>query len=201
MANTVDTLGDKALLRAILDGSLTEFKDEYVSIINNRKLYTMPELTIISAKQMTSIGDPAIRETPKLQILVFPKFTGLFPNGGVGGSTDLEIADLVVSGFKNYSHFYACGKLTKLILRKSESIASLADTNSFDGTPFASGGTGGTIYIPKVLYDELGTGTSLDYKAATNWSVIEGRGTITWAQIEGSEYEHYYADGTPIPTT
>lgn len=49
--------------------------------------------------------------------------------------------------------------------------------------------TGGTIYIPKVLYDHLGDGTSLDYKAATNWSTVDGYGAITWAKIEGSAYE------------
>lgn len=54
---------------------------------------------------------------------------------------------------------------------------------------FASGGTGGTIYIPKSLYDHLGDGSEYDYKAATNWSTIDSYGTITWAQIEGSEYE------------
>lgn len=96
--------------------------------------------------------------------------------------------------------FYNDGNLTTLILRRSSTIVALADNGSaFTNTRFASGGTGGTIYIPKVLYDELGTGSSLDYKAATNWSTIDGYGTITWAQIEGSQYENYYADGTPIP--
>ena len=63
---------------------------------------------------------------------------------------------------------------------------------------YIAGGSGGEIYIPKVLYDHLGDGTSSDYKAATNWSTVDARGTITWKQIEGSEYERYYADGTPI---
>lgn len=84
-----------------------------------------------------------------------------------------------------------------LILRDS-ALTALASTGVFDVSAFASGGTGGTIYIPKALYDHLGDGTALDYKAATNWSTIDGYGTITWAQIEGSQYENYYADGTPI---
>ena len=72
--------------------------------------------------------------------------------------------------------------------------------NNYMPTNFHSGGSGGTIYIPKVLYDHLGDGSSLDYKAATNWSVYDGYGTITWAKIEGSYYETHYADGTVIPT-
>lgn len=94
--------------------------------------------------------------------------------------------------------FSNCTKLSIMVFRNPNNISTISNLNSFTGTPFASGGTGGTIYIPKVLYDELGTGSSLDYKAATNWSTIDGYGTITWAQIEGSEYENYYADGTAI---
>lgn len=85
-----------------------------------------------------------------------------------------------------------------LIIRRSSAIATLGGINVFSGTPFKSGGTGGTIYIPKALYDHLGDGTTLDYKSATNWSTIDGYGTITWAQIEGSYYETHYADGTVI---
>ena len=90
--------------------------------------------------------------------------------------------------------------LTTIVLR-GDTLTSLTTTSVFEGTPFASGGTGGTIYIPKILYDELGTGSSLDYKSATNWSTFDGYGTITWAQIEGSEYEHYYVDGRGVLQT
>ena len=89
-----------------------------------------------------------------------------------------------------------------LILRTSNACVTLnSSTDDFIGTPFASGGSGGTIYIPESLYNHLGDGTSSDYKAATNWSTVNGYGTITWAKIEGSQYENYYADGTPIPSS
>lgn len=39
------------------------------------------------------------------------------------------------------------------------------------------------------------------YKTASNWSTRFNGGYITFHAIEGSQYEHYYADGTPIPTT
>ena len=100
----------------------------------------------------------------------------------------------------NRTFYSGCPNVDTLILR-STSLSTMSWTNAFDSTPFANGGSGGTIYIPKSLYDHLGDGTSLDYKAATNWSTIDGYGTITWAKIEGSQYENYYADGTPIPTT
>lgn len=117
------------------------------------------------------------------------------------GTMTLTTVDLTGRGNAGLtaSMFQGCENLATLILRESV-IYPLGDINAFTQTPFASGGSGGTIYIPKALYDHLGDGTSLDYKAATNWSTIDGYGTITWAQIEGSIYETQYADGTPIPS-
>lgn len=98
------------------------------------------------------------------------------------------------------NNFYGDNKLTTVILRGS-AIVPLGNVSAFNTcNPWKSGGTGGTIYIPKALYDHLGDNSSLDYKAATNWSTLNGYGTITWAQIEGSYYETHYADGTTIPS-
>lgn len=89
-------------------------------------------------------------------------------------------------------------KLDTLILRQS-SVVGLLNINAFtNSTEFRNGGAGGTIYIPKTLYDHLGDGSSLDYKADTNWATIDGYGTITWAKIEGGYYETHYADGTLV---
>lgn len=96
--------------------------------------------------------------------------------------------------------FGGCSALETIVLRYTAILPGIQNLNVFNGTPFANGGSGGTIYIPKSLYDHLGDGTSLDYKAATNWSTLDGYGTITWSKIEGSQYENYYVDGTPIPT-
>lgn len=114
----------------------------------------------------------------------------------------LEIADLTAKSSQGLSGQMFDGQknLTTVILRE-EAIYQMYGISAFGGTPFAEGGTGGTIYIPKALYDHLGDGTALDYKAATNWSTIDGYGTITWAQIEGSQYDGYYADGTAIPAS
>lgn len=91
-----------------------------------------------------------------------------------------------------------CGNFDTLILRDDSQLLVMANATGLNGSKFKSGGAGGTIYIPETLYNHLGDGTSLDYKNATNWSTYDGYGTITWAAIEGSQYENYYADGTPI---
>ena len=90
-----------------------------------------------------------------------------------------------------------CTNFGLLVLRNTN-VQSCNAVANFAGTKFASGGAGGDIYIPKSLYDHLGDGTSSDYKHATNWSTLDGYGTITWHPIEGSYYETHYVDGTPI---
>lgn len=125
----------------------------------------------------------------------------------VANTMQLETVDLTASDLSFQGDTPGIGadcfegdyKFNLLILRSTE-LWPLSNISAFGRTPFASGGSGGTIYIPKTLYDHLGDGTSLDYKAATNWSTLDSYGTITWAQIEGSIYETQYADGTPIPS-
>ena len=90
---------------------------------------------------------------------------------------------LLLSADSFISHF------VDTLVFDSPYVANLGNPDSMGSDAFKSGGTGGTIYIPKSLYDHLGDESEYDYKASTNWSAVDARGTITWAQIEGSEYE------------
>lgn len=132
--------------------------------------------------------------------VAFPSLTTFFGNSNLCSNAALIAIDLGQVSSLIYQCLYNCPKLTTIVLRKSSTITTMANVNALNRTPFASGGSGGTIYIPKVLYDELETGSSQDYKAATNWSTIDGYGTITWAKIEGSYYETHYADDTEVTT-
>lgn len=104
-----------------------------------------------------------------------------------GGCTALQMADIGFVTSIAANAFNGDTNFDTLVIR-STSVVSLSNVNAFSGTKFKNGGAGGTIYIPKSLYDALGTGTN-DYKAASNWSTVNGYGTITWAKIEGSIYE------------
>lgn len=130
---------------------------------------------------------------PKVNII----YTGAFNNCSSLIGIDLGTTSSSPSGFARQNAFNACTSLSVIILRCS-SIYQCSEIKAFNNSSLVSGGAGCIIYIPKTLYDHLGDGTSLDYKAAANWSTIDGYGTITWAQIEGSQYENYYVDGTPI---
>lgn len=73
------------------------------------------------------------------------------------------------------------GYISNLILRKSDSIVTAAATNSLDKLNAST-----KVYVPQALIE--------DYKNATNWST---KGEIFYP-IEGSEFEHYYANGVAI---
>jgi len=227
MANTLDTMTPEALLRGIIDGSLTEFEDDSITTIADYKLRNMTSTTNMSFPNLTQFSAHTFHYNPLLETLYFgdavwantagnssdqfrdcPKLEGvvLRPNVGIYPGTIydntflnnsvMEYVDWNPNQWRNET-YRRCYALTKIILRH-DTVVSSNSVSCFYDSPFKSGGTGGYIYIPKVLYDHLGDGTSLDYKAATNWSAIDGYGTITWRQIEGSEYEFYYADGRPI---
>lgn len=123
--------------------------------------------------------------------IVLPKLTAMGSSAlrnCVWAAIDLgpdlaQISDAAIMPGQNFNNI--------LILRRSSSIVSAYNANSINGLNNKT-----TVYIPEALYDHLGDGGSLDYKAATNWSAKAS--TVTWAQIEGSIYETQYADGTPI---
>lgn len=80
--------------------------------------------------------------------------------------------------------FYNCKKLKTLVLRRityAFAPLSLYSTNAFYGTPFAAGGTGGTVYVPQSAIER--------YQSETNWSSLYAAGTCNFVAIEGSEYE------------
>lgn len=173
--------------------------------INAPDLTTVEQFAFWQSTKITSGYFPKLRNI-KLRgfyntgfvKVAFPSLTTFSGSNNLNSNTKLTAIDLGrVFSLVNQC-LYGCSKLRTIVLRKSSTITTMQDVKALNGTPFAYGGSGGTIYIPKVLYDELGTGSSLDYKAATNWSTLDGYGTITWAQIEGSYYETHYADDTEV---
>lgn len=159
-------------------------------------------LTVIFAPKASVNGNSYLAQgCQRVQTVVIGNANGC--NYGLAqmvksNSTALTKVDIVNTSAIG-SRFFSGDKILNTIILRGTEIHPLNNTDAFNDSPFKSGGTGGTIYIPKVLYDKLGTGTD-DYKASTNWGTVDGYGTITWAKIEGSQYENYYADGTPIPS-
>lgn len=188
----------ESALDGVIAGTITTYENPTITTIpdsmfranmwNTITSFTAHNVTTIQNYGMSAIGAKNV---------AFPNVTGI--NVGFISNGKVEKLDLG-SGLYNLSAnaFNSANALDTLILRRSSSLVTMSNANAFNNSHFKSGGTGGTIYIPKVLYDHLGDGSNLDYKAATNWTTVNGYGTITWAKIEGSFYETQYADGTPI---
>lgn len=146
------------------------------------------KLTTVDASAATRIGTYAFQNCKALVSAAFPNVETV-DGAAFNGCTAIAAVDFGKPvSFAGGTAFGNCSALTTLILRGT-TLSALSNVNVFNGTPFRSGGSGGTIYIPKSLYDHLGDGSSSDYKAATNWSTLNGYGTVTWAKIEGSIYE------------
>lgn len=148
---------------------------------------TYSSYAMSGCRVLSSFHAPLLRTVGARAFENCTSLTALEMDGGGWG----EIRNLAFSG---------CSALNTLVLRQTARPITVG-ASGLQGTPFASGGSGGTIYIPKIMYDHLGDGSALDYKATTNWITYDSYGTITWAQIEGSIYETQYADGAPISPT
>ena len=159
--------------------SLTEVDFPEVTSIGNDAFYKCTSLTEVDFPQATSVGSSAFYDCTSLAAVDFPQATSVvssvfrgctslaavdFPQAtSVGGSafygcTSLPEVDFPQATSVGSSAFRGCTKLETLILR-SETKATLSNTNALTSTPIASGT--GYIYVPASLVDA--------YKAATNW--------------------------------
>ena len=107
---------------------------------------------------------------------------------GFGSSTSanacqlLEEVDLGSAAGISTSMFTNCYSLETLVLRRTSAICANGSSATFTNTPFAGyGGKTGTVYVPSALIST--------YQTATNWKTLYDAGTLTFAAIEGSQYE------------
>ena len=114
-----------------------------------------------------------------LKKAVIPNFRASNVANVFNGCTSLELVD-INGGVIGTTWFTNCNNLKTLVIRDSN-IMTVYNINAFNGTPFASGGTGGTVYCPASLISQ--------YQQASNWSTLYAAGTCNFVAIEGSEYE------------
>lgn len=158
-------------------------------------------LTTISLPLLKSAGTYAFSNT-KISVIDFPllETMGTYTFGNITASCTLNLPKLATvanSGFRNSKgitrvdlaiaskvdnlSFYFCNNIETLILRKTDAICTLSNTNAFTGTKIASGT--GYIYVPKALLSD--DDATKDYRRATNWSKYASQ----FRAIEGSEFE------------
>lgn len=223
----VDVSGGQDTLSELLMNTLTSFEFQGTTIAADRlkgatalTSLTIPNVTTLEANALYNTGveelhfpsltsavnaTRAIAYCNNLRVLVLEKIVSLGNNTAFmfENNPNLEVVDILA--FHRVSTTYAikpndfqkCAKLGSFIIRHSSTLA-LADLNAFNNTPFASGGSGGTLYVPSALISS--------YQSATNWSTILGYANNQIKSIESTHTDPnapidltlYYADGTPI---
>lgn len=198
--------------------SLTDISCPFVTIIGAATFQGCSNLININFPQVTTVGSGSFSKCYKLQLIYLPECTTWNGTGQFGSATymtTLILPKLITTGTDAFREsciyfadmgpgytiiktrtFYNYHILKNLILRSS-TLVTLQDGSSISN--FRPGGELESIWIPKSLYDHLGDGTEYDYLSAANWSAKTWCIAENFHPIEGSQYEHYYADGTPIP--
>lgn len=152
--------------------NLTVIREQLCSSCTVLVSVSMPNATSVnSTQQFISCTSLANVNLPKLQA----------PGGNMfQGCTALQFIDLPAVTRLNVTRcFYGCTNLKTIVLRHT-SVVSL-NSDALTNTPFASGGSGGTVYVPSALISS--------YQTTANWSTLYNAGTCTFVAIEGSQYE------------
>lgn len=190
-------------LETIVDNSITKFPP------NTRLFYGQTSLKSVSFNALTSFegSDYMFRNCSNLESASFPvlaklgqsssyfegcsKLTSIdfktANNGYIGSNmfkncSLLAFADLGAPSVRiNGGAFNGCSSLKTVVIRKDNSVLPLNNIDAFSNSPFDSGGTGGTLYVPQSLISS--------YQSASNWSTILGYTNNSIKKIEGSIYE------------
>lgn len=154
-----------------------------VTSIGNNAFFGCTNLALTELPNgVTSIGDSAFYSCTNLALTELPSgVTGIGADVfySCKGLQQLDAQNVDTIGSRAFS---SCSNLTKLVLRKSGTACTLKNVNAFNTTPMrGTGGKSGTVYVPSALIST--------YQTATNWSTLYSAGYLTFAAIEGSEYE------------
>lgn len=197
--------GGTDLSGAVLDGSISgAYENSDITTLRTHALDACSSLTSVSFPNVISVGANALYNCKNVTSVNFPKLKGggaLYAFAGMEKLTSVSLPSMT-STLANFMFnnckllktadigvgclslggqtFAGCTVLDTVILRRTAGVVS-CNNNTFNNTTFASGGTGGTVYVPSALIES--------YKAASNWSTLYNAGTCTFVALEGSAYE------------
>lgn len=125
-----------------------------------------------------------------LEMVILPVWKGEL-NQFFTNDSALRIVDLGERVRFTANCFAGCTQLETLILRSSSLCAATVSTAlNLSSIAGATSGLIPKVYVPNDLIST--------YQTASNWKTHYNNGTVDFVAIEGSEYENYYADGTPV---
>lgn len=160
--------------------------------MNNNAYGTIPLLEKLYIPSVTTLGGQSLTQMPKLKAVALPSIQTISANGLQTPGSGIETVDFGknLNSIENYNAPNN-NTLVNIILRKDDGIVPCTNVGGLASRLV-------NYYIPKALFDHLGDGTSLDYQSASNWVTRYNSGYCNFVQIEGTQFENYYADGTPI---
>lgn len=219
MANTVDTMLPEVILRKIIDGTLTDFEDDGVTSVASYKFNRHTSLTNVCLPNLVTANGNVFQYCHGLRLVQlyglngFVSYNNTFSYIESGGRTIIVLPSVTNTGNGSSSTF---GRGHIGIVDLGPNLKTLASDTFYTSTVSAqtmptvatvilrsstvvtsstSGAINGItdVYVPSALITE--------YQTATNWATRYTASSypMTFHAIEGSQYEHYYADGTPIP--
>lgn len=179
--NTIDALGDDAVIDSIIERTITEFRDDQITVVDTHafrgcaalQTIDLPNVTKLQASvfygctSLTDVNLPAVSYISgsgtfvgcsSLKKLKLPNLRSCATGNEFGNCTSLEVFDSSVQNIR----FGAFNKdvSLKAFVNRADTVCKLEGTNSFTDTPIASGT--GYIYVPGNLINS--------YRNATNWS-------------------------------
>lgn len=180
MKDAVEGIEDESasIVDSMLNGQIQEITNSNVTSLRGNAFASCYGLKKVAFPNVITVNGAAFQNCVALSDFYLPKVetTG---NNTFQGCAMVKL-DLPSAKHIGHNSFQSCKNLEVLILRNSE-LCSIGSPEVFTRTPFASDGTGGTVYVPSALIAQ--------YQTETNWSTLYAAGTCNFVAIEGSEYE------------
>ena len=211
--NTIDSLGDELTLGKLIDGSLTEVKDNVVEKIGDRAFCQNKTITLVDLPSVKQIAANAFQSCTSLATANLPNVTTIEQNlfYNCSALTSLYAPNITKIG---YQALYGCSALTSLLVSNVTSIEyqglgnckQLTMLDFHKKVNFGYGTMSGSNQITTIIlrsetmceasysrpvytsgYIYVPKALIEDYKVATNWS--------TYAN-QFRALEDYTVDGT-----
>lgn len=157
----VPTGGGEDDVAALLENTLTTLDNRNATSLKSRALQGSTKLVSVNLPSVISMGTYAFYNCSGLLDVRMDKVTSI-QSQCFYSCSKLQRADFGAVGSIAAQAFNACTALTVLILRKSDGICTLANTNALANSGIGTGK--GFVYVPRALLNQ--------YTANANWSAV-----------------------------
>lgn len=115
--NTIDALGDDAVIDSIIQRTITEFKDNALTMVGVRAFRDCTQLTSVDLPVVTSLVEEAFQGCTSLKKITMPLLTNVSRGsfGLCGNLTEISFPEVTVMGG---AVFYECGALKSVDMPK-----------------------------------------------------------------------------------